>query len=399
MNYENLPRKVVNGLSLVILKCFKNLKNQIVKINIIRQNIFRGLFSDTSPPKFWIIPKFLSANNLIIYIYINQTESTGCKNRFSPKKKNTHIKILKKMEPPNDDVFHVKENLREVLLCFRSFETPSSAVPAIIRNPIKLINDQGSEFHECLQMSIAQSINLENYSKGVLSYAEALEDPVFDLDRILNVLETLLENSQKNMETTAEINNKFRVIKDAITKINNDTSAQYTKMQESLQRREWLRELEGIYTAIIAIIIFMAGLIFFGIRDDTLLAMAITMEVILAVTVFYFKSKNKDEIRRLNKLETQLRELESLGQNNLDKISSEIYSMAIQMVMFNSYWTVQSNELVEIENTLRRERNINDADQIRRILNGPMKDRWDSVRVLSGNYTRTVRGLIEDTRN
>src|SRR4051794_36988325 len=93
---------------------------------------------------------------------------------------------LIKLVPPNTDVFHVKDDLKEILVYFKKFETIWSNDPFFKKN-FHAINKQGLEFHACLQTSIAQSNKLEIHAENIMNYIKVLEDPIFNSDRILDV--------------------------------------------------------------------------------------------------------------------------------------------------------------------------------------------------------------------
>jgi hypothetical protein len=79
----------------------------------------------------------------------------------------------------------------------------------LLKKKFHEINKQELEFHCCLQQSITQSNKLESHAENVMAYIQILEDPVFDSNRILDILETLLENARMNMEETQQIKNKI----------------------------------------------------------------------------------------------------------------------------------------------------------------------------------------------
>src|ERR1044072_7941986 len=97
------------------------------------------------------------------------------------------FKKILKMNKPNTDIAHVRNDLKEVISYFRKCETITIDIP-FISEQVHQINQQGLEFHACLQQSIAQSNKLESHAKSVMSYIEVLKEPIFDTNRILNVL-------------------------------------------------------------------------------------------------------------------------------------------------------------------------------------------------------------------
>src|ERR1043165_4645703 len=101
-----------------------------------------------------------------------------------------------------------ENSLKEILLFFKRCKKLTSNVP-FIREQVYQINQQGLEFHACLQQSIAQSNKLESHAESVMSYIEVLKEPIFDTNRILNVLTNLLENTQSNMEESQRIKDKY----------------------------------------------------------------------------------------------------------------------------------------------------------------------------------------------
>jgi hypothetical protein len=78
--------------------------------------------------------------------------------------------------------------------------------------------------------------------------------------------------------------------------------------------------------------------------------------------------------------------------------------MIVQMGAFNTYWESLYHILKELNSNARNAshnlgNNNNFSDQIRAILNGPMKDKWKQVKTQCDNYAKTVRRLISETQN
>src|SRR6266536_6518732 len=113
-----------------------------------------------------------------------------------------------KFEPPKIDDLQVRKELKEILTYFKKCNNISSDSP-VITDQIHKINNQGNEFHTCLQRSITQCKNLETHAEGAINYLNALEDPNLDLSQVSGVLKTLFDNTHQNKEETQKIKDKY----------------------------------------------------------------------------------------------------------------------------------------------------------------------------------------------
>ncbi|CAB5139709.1 hypothetical protein RhiirA5_356748 [Rhizophagus irregularis] len=328
--------------------------------------------------------------------------------------------LMVKVEPPNTDVFYVKDNLKEILLYFKRCEIGSFNIP-FIKEKIHEINKQGLEFHCCLQQSITQSNKLESHAENVMAYIQILEDPIFDSNRILDILETLLENARMNMEETQQIKNKYSDIKSKLSKINDEffirNYEDERKIQSLPEKKEELKEIDddkdSWVTAItgicftIGFILLICGLVSNAHRFDKsleLLGSGIVIMIISMIIDLWFKKRNKIRIR---KLKNEIKELNALIElkrsekgTDIEKLCKNLFSVIIQVEAFRTYWETQYYILDDLNRNLRSESHNLKKDcsinQSKKVLVGPIKSRWEQVKAQCNNYTKAVRTLITE---
>ncbi|PKK71782.1 hypothetical protein RhiirC2_848897 [Rhizophagus irregularis] len=312
--------------------------------------------------------------------------------------------LMVKVEPPNTDVFYVKDNLKEILLYFKRCEIGSFNIP-FIKEKIHEINKQGLEFHCCLQQSITQSNKLESHAENVMAYIQILEDPIFDSNRILDILETLLENARMNMEETQQIKNKYSDIKNE-RKIQSLPEKKEELKEIDDDKDSWVTAITGICFTI-GFILLICGLVSNAHRFDKsleLLGSGIVIMIISMIIDLWFKKRNKIRIR---KLKNEIKELNALIElkrsekgTDIEKLCKNLFSVIIQVEAFRTYWETQYYILDDLNRNLRSESHNLKKDcsinQSKKVLVGPIKSRWEQVKAQCNNYTKAVRTLITE---
>ncbi len=332
---------------------------------------------------------------------------------------------LMRLEPPNTDVFYVKNDLKEILLYFKKCETISFKVP-FIKEKIYEINKQGLEFHNGLQKSIIQSNKLETHAENVMAYIQILEDPIFDSDRILDVLGTILKNARVNMEETQQIKNKYNDIKNNLSTINDEFFIRNVederKIQSLPEKEEELKEIEDDkdnWKTAVAGICFTIGfiLLFCGLVSNAnrinnageILGFGVAIMIISLASDLFFKNENKIRIRELkNEIKESYTLMKLKGSKkeiNTEQLCKNLFSVIIQIESFITYWETQYYILDDLNRNLKNEddnlqkkynRNICSIGQSKKILIGPIKNRWEQVKIQCDNYTKTVRNLMRE---
>ncbi|GBB84758.1 hypothetical protein RclHR1_11320008 [Rhizophagus clarus] len=306
--------------------------------------------------------------------------------------------LMVKVEPPNTDVFYVKEDLKEILIYFKKCEMGSFNVP-FIKEKIHEINKQGIEFNCCLRQSITQSNKLESHAENVMAYIQILEDPIFDSNRILNILETLLENARMNMEETQQIRDKYNDIKNKLSKINDEFFIHNDEDEKRIQslpaKKEELEELEDD-------------------KNDGITAVtgiSFTIGLILLICGLVSNTSGIDKISLLNqKLKNEIKELDNLNELkhsekviDIENLCKNLFSVIIQVETFRTYWETQYYILYDLNKNLRAESNNLQKDcsikQSKKVLLGPIKNRWERVKAQCDSYTKSVRNLITEIKN
>src|SRR5205814_1911220 len=108
--------------------------------------------------------------------------------------------------------------------------------------------------------------------------------------------------------------------------------------------------------------------------------------------------KIKKEIRDIQNLE--LKNAILLRKNiNIGKLCENIHPIIIQMGAFNTYWETQyhilddlnrnlRNEGDDLQNKVKDQNTMTGFNQSRKVLIGPIKNRWEQVKIQTGNYTK-----------
>ncbi|CAG8533402.1 15625_t:CDS:1 [Funneliformis caledonium] len=304
--------------------------------------------------------------------------------------------MVESSQPSNSDICHVKDELKKILIYFKKCENNLSD-NHLIRAKINEINEQGLEFHSCLQKSITQSITLEKHAENMIECIEILGSSNFSPDCVSEILRTHLDDTQTNREETRQIKDKYNNIKGRLIEINNEISARsITNMQLLLENEEELKDLERsngklVTMGIILMFVLVFGKLNINNKDDALIFLGI-----MVVTVgIYFLNINRDK-KKIRKLEREIKEIrdfeEALTKGiNVEQIFRGINPLVFQMGHYNVYWDTQYNRL----NILLQERTESQAIQLAL---SKANARWEKIMVECDNYTKTVRKLVKESR-
>jgi hypothetical protein len=311
-------------------------------------------------------------------------------------------------EPPNNDVFYVKEDLRKVLTYFKDCDAISSNNPDIDEQ-INRIREQGRNFYDGLKMSIVQSNNFETHASNAINYLEILEDPGFDQNHVDEIIQIISDNAEINKEKTEEIIEKYNTIKNDLTEINNENFRRKNNdrrelqlliekkddLVEKLERQKWCNMFFFIISPILFVPLSIVNIypedkVFFG-------SIIFIIEILTLLIRFEFINRSKTNIRKteneVNKLQKRIDLRDEIA--NLTEAYKNLNPIIKQMNAFSSYWDLQRNRLEDFNKNLL---NITDF-QTRRLIVATTKPRWKDAKTSCDNYIRTVRRTIADVDN
>ncbi|GES86451.1 hypothetical protein GLOIN_2v1482468 [Rhizophagus clarus] len=271
--------------------------------------------------------------------------------------------------PPSNDIFHVTDDLKKILIYFKNCDTTSSIVPAIDVQVNKL-RKQGIEFHSCLQKSIIQKILSDSAGKNVKETEEIKKT----YESIRNELHRI---SEENYDSKVQDQRKLQLLKDK---------------KEELE--EGLKRLKRF-----SIIIFICGSVLLVPFGKEFLCSGISTMVILAL--LYANNlktniqKHEREINNLQKMIDSRKEITELAE-----IYKNLNPMIIQMNRFNTYWCMQYNAIVSLNTNLEKidNKNITDNQTLKLVIEST-KQRWEETKLSCGDYIRIVRRTITDVDN
>ncbi|GBC02602.1 hypothetical protein RclHR1_04700004 [Rhizophagus clarus] len=303
--------------------------------------------------------------------------------------------------PPSNDIFHVTDDLKKILIYFKNCDTTSSIVPAIDVQVNKL-RKQGIEFHSCLQKSIIQSNNFETYAASAINYLEIFKDPNFDQNHISDILEILSDSAGKNVKETEEIKKTYESIRNELHRISEENYDSKVQDQRKLQLlKDKKEELEEGLKRLkrFSIIIFICGSVLLVPFGKEFLCSGISTMVILAL--LYANNlktniqKHEREINNLQKMIDSRKEITELAE-----IYKNLNPMIIQMNRFNTYWCMQYNAIVSLNTNLEKidNKNITDNQTLKLVIEST-KQRWEETKLSCGDYIRIVRRTITDVDN
>ncbi|RGB35769.1 hypothetical protein C1646_698879 [Rhizophagus diaphanus] len=324
------------------------------------------------------------------------------------------------VEPPNDDIFHVKDELKLILEYFKNCNAMSSVVPDVDEQ-INKIREQGKEFHTCLQKSITQSNKFENHANNALNYLEILNDPNFDENHVSDILQILIDNAENNKNETREIKEKYESIRNNLQEIYTENfkrrNCDRRELQSLIERRNILEEkfknwkqyniifftigfisfalLLGLEFAQSKSSILLKNILGFGFAVFVMMGISTPVSYIYTKILEYYLQKSEREVNKLQRLVDLRNEI-----SELREINNNLTPIIMQMCTFSNYWDLQHNILEDLNNNLENITNITTNNQaIKRIIIKPMKPRWENAKEKCDNYIKTIRKTITDVNN
>ncbi|CAG8490666.1 8092_t:CDS:2 [Racocetra persica] len=265
----------------------------------------------------------------------------------------------------------------------------------VLKNNIENINAQREEFFGFLEGSVQQSHEIRNYSLKLRLFINSFREDSFSNDEYFKELESLLDDTKKNLKSAETLQAQVRRIKNELVRIGEDLN----KYQEDIQRdpenvkskckdnfdktQYWMKMFgltryasplvgAGVGLAAGSVVVFLAG-----------------AGVGLSSEVFRRKySSQNDEERR--QLEEQRDELIT----NIDIVLANFESLSMAIAQLIVYWEIQSTTISVLStklNEVKDEQNHNKL--LIRVIDKTIKD-LESDELFSKDFCVAVRVLM-----